>query len=56
MTRFYVFKDGKQQGSTSTKEHAIALVRQYQEQETHQFLKAEFSIIEGSEEVVPYTK
>ena len=54
MKRFYVFKDGVQQGSTSTKESAVALIRQYQEKETHPFLKAEFSIIAGEEEFIPY--
>ena len=47
MKRFYVFKDGVQQGSASTKESAVAIIRQYQEKETHPFLKAEFSIIAG---------
>ena len=54
MKRFYVFKDGKQQGSTTTKEDAVNLIRQYQEQETHPLLRAEFSIIEGAEEFMPY--
>ena len=31
MKRFYVFKDGVQQGSTATKESAVELIRQYQE-------------------------
>lgn len=31
MKRFYVFKDGTQQGSTATRELAIDLIRQYQE-------------------------
>ena len=54
MKRFYVFKDGTQQGSTATRELAVDLIRQYQELETHPFLRAEFSIIEGEEEVIPY--
>ena len=54
MKRFYVFKDGVQQGSTATKESAVELIRQYQEKETHPFLKAEFSIIAGEEEFIPY--
>lgn len=54
MKRFYVFKDGVQQGSTATKESAVELIRQYQEKETHPFLKAEFSIIAGEEEYIPY--
>ena len=54
MKRFYVFKDGTQQGSTATRELAVDLIRQYQELETHPFLRAEFSIIEGEEEFIPY--
>ena len=52
MKRFYVFKDGVQQGSTATKESAVELIHQYQEKETHPFLKAEFSIIAGEEEYI----
>lgn len=33
MKRFYVFKDGTQQGSTATRELAVDLIRQYQELE-----------------------
>ena len=54
MKRFYVFKDGTQQGSTVTKEQSVHLIRQYQELETHPLLKAEFSIIAGEEEFIPY--
>ena len=54
MKRFYIFKDGNMEASTSTKERAIALIRQYQAQETHPFLKANFSYIEGEEVFVPY--
>ena len=54
MKRFYVFKDGTQQGSTATRELAIDLIRQYQELETHPILHSEFSIIEGEEEFIPY--
>ena len=53
MKRFYVFKDGTQQGSTATRELAVDLIRQYQELETHPFLRAEFSIIEGEENLSP---
>ena len=53
MKRFYVFKDGTQQGSTATRELAVDLIRQYQKLETHPFLRAEFSIIEGEEEFIP---
>ena len=54
MKRFYVFKDGMQQGSTATKESAVDLIRQYQKKETHPIVKAEFSVIEGVEEFIPY--
>lgn len=54
MERFYIFKDGMQQGSTATKESAIELIRQYQKRETHPFLRAEFSIIKGEEEFIHY--
>ena len=54
MKRFYVFKDGTQQGSTATRELAIDMIRQHQKLETHPILRAEFSIIEGEEEFIPY--
>ena len=54
MIRFYIFKDGVLQSSTAAKETAIDLIRQYQKQETHPFLRPEFSIIKGEEEFVPY--
>lgn len=54
MKRFYIFKDGMQQGSTATKESAVDLIRQYQKDETHPILRAEFSIIAGEEEFIPY--
>ena len=54
MKRFYVFKDGTQQGSMSTKEEAIELIRQKQKRETHPILRSEYSIIEGEEEFIPY--
>ena len=54
MKRFYIFKDGTQKASTATRELAIDLIRQYQALETHPLLRAEFSMIEGEEEFVPY--
>ena len=54
MKRFYVFKDGTQVGSTTTREQAIHMIRQHQKLETHPLLKAEFSIIAGEEEFIPY--
>lgn len=50
MTYFYILKDGQLQGRTATKEAAIDMIRVYQQRETHQFLKAEFTIIEGKQE------
>lgn len=54
MQRVYIFKDGVQQASTATRESAVDLIRQYQKLETHPILRAEFSIIAGEEEVIPY--
>ena len=54
MKRVYIFKDGVQQASTATKESAVDLIRQYQKLETHPILRAEFSIIKGEEEFIPY--
>ena len=54
MKRFYVFKDGTMQGSAATRELATDLIRQYQKLETHPFLRAQFSMIEGEEEFIPY--
>lgn len=54
MKRIYIFKDGVQQASTATKESAVELIRQYQKLETHPILRAEFSIIVGEEEFIPY--
>lgn len=56
MTRYYILKDGKLEGSTTTRESAIAMIRAFQKQETHYMLKAEFSIIKGEEEIIPYKK
>lgn len=54
MKRFYVFKDGVQQGSMTTREEAIELIRQRQKRETHPILRSEYSIIQGEEEFIPY--
>ncbi len=54
MIRYHIFKDGMLQATTSTRESAIDLIRQYQKQETHFMLKANFSIIKGEEECIPY--
>ena len=54
MKRFYIFKDGTQVGSAVEREQALHMIRQYQALETHPLLKAEFSIIAGEEEFIPY--
>ena len=54
MHRFYLFKDGVQKGSMETREEALEMIRLWQSRETHPFLRAEFSIIEGEEEFIPY--
>lgn len=54
MERIHVFKDGRHIGSTDTKEEAIDMIRLRQSRETHPILRAEFSIIKGEEEVIPY--
>lgn len=51
LKRFYIFKDGTMQSSTATKELAIDLIRQYQQLETHPFLRSEFSVIAGEEDL-----
>ena len=54
MKRFYIFKDGTQVAIVVEWEQALHMIRQYQALETHPFLKAEFSIIAGEEEFIPY--
>ena len=54
MPRFYMYKDGMQKGSMETREEALEMIRLWQSRETHPFLRSQFSIIEGEEEVVPY--
>ena len=54
MTRFHVFKDGCIVASTADRESAIDLIHQYQAKETHYMLRANFSIIKGEEEFIPY--
>ena len=56
MERYHIVKDGKIEASTATKEGAIRIIRDYQALEVHPFLKAEFSIIKGEEEFIPYLK
>ena len=54
MHRLYLFKDGVQKGSMETREEALEMIRLWQSRETHPFLRAQFSIIEGDEEFIPY--
>lgn len=52
MKKFYVIKDGHIEGSACTRESALAMIKAYQEKEkkAHQWMWAEFSIIEGEAE------
>lgn len=54
MKRFYLFKDGVQKGSMETRAEALEMIRLWQSRETHPILHAQFSIIEGEEEFIPY--
>jgi len=56
MKRYYIMKDGKEEANTANRESAIDLIREYQKKETHFLLKANFSIITGEEEQIPYIK
>ena len=54
MRRFYLFKDGVQKGSMGTREEALEMICLWQSRKNHPFLRPQFSIIEGEEEVIPY--
>ena len=54
MKRFYLFKDGVQKGRMETRAEALEMIRLWQSREAHPFLRAQFSIIEGEEEFIPY--
>lgn len=57
MKFYYVIKDGHIEGRCATKEDAIDMIRikQDREKKTHQWLQAEFSIIEGTiQEFIKY--
>jgi hypothetical protein len=56
MKRYFVLKDSTVIGSTATKSAAVDMVKSYQAKETHYMLRANFSIIEGEEEHIPYSK
>ena len=57
MKRYHILKDGNVEDSTATRDQAIQLIRAYQEDEKkkHQWLHANFSIIYGEEEFIPYS-
>lgn len=56
MSKYHVLKDQEVIATTATREQAIFVIRQHQEmeQKAHQWLWANFSIIYGDEEFVPY--
>lgn len=54
MVRFHILKDGKVVADTFKRDTAIEMIRDYQKKETHPFLRANFSVIEGEEEFIPY--
>lgn len=56
MKRYHVLKDGQIIASAATRENALAVIRQEQEQEkkAHQWLHASFSMIYGEEEYIEY--
>lgn len=56
MKRFHIIRDNKLEGSAATRENAIEMIRAMQEREkkAHQWLHAEFSIIEGEQEFIKY--
>lgn len=54
MIRYYVFKDGVEQGSMATREQAVEYIKALQRMENHPILKAEFSIIRGELEFIHY--
>ena len=56
MERYHIFKDHQLIASTATREEAIFLIRSYQKYETHPWLKSEYSIIKGIEELIGYEK
>ena len=56
MSRYYIFKDGTQIGSTETRDEAVDMIRRRQKRETHYLLRSEFSIIYGCEEFIHYEK
>lgn len=56
VTKFYVVKDGHIEAIAPSKELAIDSIRVKQARETHPFIRADFSIIQGTQEFVPYLK
>lgn len=54
IARWHIYKDGQECATTTTREEAIAIIRQYQAQETHYLLKSNFSLIFGAVEFIEY--
>lgn len=54
MKRWYIFKDGQQIAATAEYTQALEMIRQYQAQETHYLLRANFSLIHGEEIHISY--
>ena len=52
--RYYITKDGKIEARTATIDAAIDLIKTYQEVEQKEYIRAEFSIIKGTEEFIKY--
>lgn len=56
MVMYYIFEDSRLIAATPDKKEAIALIRTYQAKQTHPWLQAEYSIIKGVQEFIPYKK
>lgn len=54
LKRLYIYRDGIQLRSTASRKSAVDLIHQHQAHETHPILRAQFSMIEGAEEFIPY--
>jgi hypothetical protein len=54
MTRYHIIEDGRIIGSTSTREEAIEMIKQYKARQSH-WLTLDYYIIKG-EEIFPTRK
>lgn len=52
--RYFIVKDGEMIASTATREAAVDMIRVYQKEESHYLLRANYSIIYGEQEFIPY--